>query len=49
LYALGRLAELLFDAPGLSVLCYAISALSMSFTITIATAWLGIKRAHRFQ
>jgi hypothetical protein len=49
LYVLGRLAELLFDAPGLSVLFYAISAMSMSFTITIATAWLGIKGVHRFQ
>jgi hypothetical protein len=49
LYALGRIAELMLEAPGLSVLCYAISAMSMSFTITIASAWLGIKRAHRFQ
>ena len=49
LYALGRVAELLFEAQGLSVLFYAISAMSMSFTITIASAWLGIKGAHRFQ
>ena len=49
LYALGRVAELLLDAPGLSVLFYAISAISMSFTITIVSAWLGIKGAHRFQ
>jgi hypothetical protein len=49
LYSMGRVAELLFDAPGVSVLFYAVSAMSMSFTITIATAWLGIKGVHRFQ
>jgi hypothetical protein len=49
LYALGRVAELLFEAPGLSVLFYAISAMSMAFTVTIASAWLGIKGVHRFQ
>jgi hypothetical protein len=49
LYALGRVAELIFEAPGLSVLFYASSAMSMAFTITIASAWLGIKGAHRFQ
>jgi hypothetical protein len=40
---------LLFDASGVSVLFYAISAMSMSFTITIASAWFGIKGVHRFQ
>jgi len=49
LYALGRVAELLFDAPRVSVLFYAVSALSMTFTVTIASAWLGIKGVHRFQ
>lgn len=49
LYVLGRVAELLFEAPGVSVLFYAVSAISMSFTITIASAWLGIKGVHRFQ
>ena len=49
LFGLGRVAEFLFDASGLSVLFYAISAMSMSFTITIASAWFGIKGVHRFQ
>jgi hypothetical protein len=49
LFLLGRVAEVLLEAPGMAVLCYAISAMSMSFTITIASAWLGIKGAHRFQ
>lgn len=49
LYALGAVAELVFDSPGLSVLLYAFSAMSMAFIITIATAWLGMKGTHRFQ
>lgn len=48
LYALGEIAELLL-APVLAMLCYAVSAISLGFTITTGTAWLGIRGAHRLQ
>ena len=49
LYALGEIAELVLKAPVLSMLFYVVSAISLGFTITIGTAWLGIRGAHRLQ
>ena len=49
LYSFGEVAELLFEAQGLSTFLYAVSAMSVGFTITIATAWLGMRGSHRFQ
>lgn len=48
-YALAGLLELLLDAPVLAVFFYAASAMSVSFTVTIGVAWLGMRRAHRLQ
>ena len=48
LYVLGEIAELL-HAPALSMLLYVVSAVSLGFTITIGTAWVGIRGAHRLQ
>jgi hypothetical protein len=49
LYSLGEVAELLLDAHGFATVLYAASAMSVAFTITIATAWLGMRGSHRFQ
>ena len=49
LYALGEIAELLLHAPALAIVLYGVSAISLGFTITIGTAWLGIRGAHRLQ
>jgi hypothetical protein len=43
LYGLGGITELLLQAPGLSVLFYVPSALSVSVNAVIGAAWLGFK------
>ena len=42
-YALGRTAEWLLDAPGLSALFYIPGALSVPVNAVIGAAWLGLK------
>jgi hypothetical protein len=42
-YAVGGLLELMLHADGLAMLFYAASAMAASFTVTIATAWVGIR------
>lgn len=46
-YALGGIAELALEAPALSTLLYGCSAICLSFNVTIAVAWLGL-RGHRW-
>lgn len=41
-YGLGGGVELLFEAETLARCFYALSALCLSFTVTIATAWVGL-------
>jgi hypothetical protein len=48
-YALAGFLEIVMEAGGLAVLFYAASAICASFTITIATAWVGIRLRHRVQ
>ncbi|WP_205964281.1 hypothetical protein [Ramlibacter agri] len=43
LYALGGLAEWLLHAPGISVLFYVPSALSVPINAVIGAAWVGLK------
>ncbi len=43
LYGLGQVAEWLLNAPGLSVLFYVPSALSVPVNAVIAAAWIGLK------
>jgi hypothetical protein len=43
LYALGGVAELLLNAPGVSVLFYVPSALSVPINAVIGAAWVGLK------
>ena len=43
LYALGTLVEWLLDAPGVSVLFYVPSALSVPINAVIGAAWVGFK------
>lgn len=43
LYGLGQLFELLVGAPGLSVLFYVPSALSVPVNAVIGAAWVGFK------
>jgi len=45
-YALGNAAELLLEATVMSTLLYAISGLSVPFTVAIAVAWIGLKGVH---
>ena len=42
-YALGGVAEWLLDAPGVSVLFYVPSALSVPINAVIGAAWVGLK------
>lgn len=42
-YAVAGVLESILHAPGLSLLFYAASAMCVSFTVTIGTAWLGIR------
>jgi hypothetical protein len=48
-YAVAGFLELMLEAPALSMLFYAASAMSISFTVTIGVAWLGLKGVHRLQ
>jgi len=43
LYALGGLAEAIFNAPAVSAFFYVPSALSVPVNAVIAAAWLGLK------
>lgn len=43
LYGLGGLAEMLLSAPGLSVLFYVPSALSVPINAVLGAAWVGLK------
>ncbi len=43
LYGLGTLAEWLLDAPGVSVVFYVPSALSVPINAVILAAWVGLK------
>lgn len=42
-YGIAGVVELVLQAPAMSLLFYAASAMSVSFTVTIGTAWLGIR------
>jgi len=42
-YALGGGAELILEAPSVSTVLYAISGLSLPFTVAIGVAWVGLK------
>ncbi len=46
-YAVGGFAELVLEAPMIAVVCHVATTLCASFTITIATAWLGIRTRQR--
>ncbi|MBA3771501.1 MAG: hypothetical protein H0X13_03145 [Ramlibacter sp.] len=47
-YAAGGVAELVLQAPALVLLLfYTASVVSLSFTVTIGTAWLGIRAQQR--
>ncbi len=48
-YAVAGILELMLDAPAFAMLFYAASAMSVSFTLTIGVAWLGIRRVRRLQ
>lgn len=48
-YALAGFADLVLEAPGMSALFYAVSAISLSFTVTIGVAWFGLKGVHGLQ
>src|SRR5215207_7705331 len=49
LYAVAGVLELMLDAPLLGMLFYAASAMSVSFTVTIGVAWLGMRGVRRLQ
>lgn len=48
-YALAGFFEIVMQVDGVAVLFYAASALCASFTVTIATAWVGIRLRQKVQ
>lgn len=48
-YAVAGALDLLLDAPALAILFYAASVMSVSFTLTIGVAWMGIRGVRRLQ
>ena len=49
LYAVAGVLDLLLAAPVMAMFFYAASAMSVSFTVTIVVAWLGIRRVRSLQ
>lgn len=42
-YGIAGVVEMILQAPAMSLVFYAASAMSVSFTVTIVTAWLGMR------